>query len=107
MVDDDVYIGSTVQPLCKIMVNHRCDAKREGMCRKLYNKMSEYGFDNFYIELVEEWPCENIEQLHQREGYYIRLIGTLTGKISGRSRKEYDLENAEEYQTWRDDHKEK
>ena len=30
--------------------------------------MNELGIDNFYIELVEELSCENIEQLRKREG---------------------------------------
>ena len=58
MSDDDVYIGSTVQPMCRRMGNHRSDGKKEGMvCIKLYTKMEEYGFWEFFIEIVEEYPC--------------------------------------------------
>ena len=43
----------------------------------------------FFIELVEEVPCENIEQLLKIEGKYIRSIGTLNIHIAGRTSSEY------------------
>ena len=55
--------------------------------------MRIHGVDNFYIELVEEYPCENIEQLRQREGHYIREFGTLNRNIAGRSKEEWTAEN--------------
>ena len=67
-IDDDCYVGSTCQPLSKRMAKHRESmhntVKKD---RKLYAKMHELGVDNFYIELIEEFPCENIEQLRKRE----------------------------------------
>ena len=47
------------------------------------------GVDNFYIELVEEYPCENLEQLRKREGQFIREFGTLNHQIAGRTKQEY------------------
>ena len=95
-IDDDIYIGSTTQPLSKRMVGHRSDMKskrREHYI--LYQKMNELGIDNFYIELIEEYPCENKEQLLAKEGEYIRKMATLNHRIQGRS-----------YQEWLDDTKE-
>ena len=57
--------------------------------------MKEHGVEHFYIELIEEHPCENGEQLRKREGHYIREIGTLNKKIDGRTKKEYLEENRE------------
>ena len=34
--------------------------------------MEEIGVEHFRIELIEEAPCENIEQLRAIEGKYIR-----------------------------------
>ena len=50
--DDDIYVGSTTQPLCKIMAGHRMNLK----CKphhKLHQKMADVGLDKFYIELLK------------------------------------------------------
>ena len=96
-IDNDCYVGSTTQRLSKRMAKHR-----EDMCRKttskskLYTKMRELGPENFYIELIEEFPCENIEQLRKREGELIRLLGTLNIHIAGRSKQQWDIDHRDE-----------
>ena len=50
--------------------------------------MREIGIDSFYIELYENFNCENIEQLLKKEGQLIREIGNLNKKNSGRTDKE-------------------
>ena len=57
--------------------------------------MREIGVDRFRIQLLEEYPCEDKYQLRQREGYYIRQIGTLNQIVAGRTHKEYYEENKE------------
>jgi hypothetical protein len=94
-IDDDVYIGSTCQPLSKRMAYHRRDMKGYKKERKLYSKMNELGSDQFYIDLVEEYPCMNKDQLRKKEGEYIRSMGTLSSLISGRTKKEWTLEKIE------------
>ena len=95
-VDDDCYVGSTTQPLSKRMAAHRknmtANAKRN---RLLYTKMRLLGVDSFYIELIEDFPCESVEQLRQREGHFIREIGTLNHIIAGRTKKEWTQEHIE------------
>ena len=95
-ITDDIYVGSTTQPLSKRMAYHREDAKREKhKHRTFYLKINEIGIENFYIELIEDCPCETLEQLRKREGYYIRKMGTLNHKIAGRTKKEYSDDNKE------------
>ena len=92
-VDNDIYIGSTCSPLSKRMSGHRTDMRaRPNTCSKLYQKMEEIGLDKFYIELILEYPCENKEQLHAKEGEYIRKYGTLNNVVAGRSKKEHYIE---------------
>ena len=86
--NDDVYIGSTTQKLSKRMTNHRTQAKN-GKNHLLYQQMREIGDDKFYIELIEDYPCENLEQLNKREGEYIREMATLNEKVAGRTKQEY------------------
>ena len=93
-IDDDVYVGSTCQPLSKRMAQHRQDAVRSLYSKRIvYEKMTRMGFDHFYIELVEECPCDNKEQLRKKEGQYIRDIATLNNNVAGRSKSEYKHDN--------------
>ena len=56
--------------------------------------MRQEGEDTFYIELTEDYPCENVEQLHKREGELIReSAASLNKQIAGRTRQEWIEEN--------------
>ena len=59
-INDDVYVGSTTISLAKRMAKHRWSCKNQPH-RKLYELMGELGIDNFYIELIEDCPCDNKE----------------------------------------------
>ena len=93
-IDDEVYVGSTCQPISKRMAAHRSYRNRNKN-QKVHKHMNDLGVENFYIELLEEFPCENKEQLRKREGYHIRDIGTLNTHIAGRSKGEYYIDNKE------------
>ena len=88
-VDDACYVGSTCQALSNRMAYHRkARARKVKNTKGIYSKMLEIGVDKFYIELIENYPCDNIEQLRKREGEYIRQLGTLNINIAGRTPKE-------------------
>ena len=72
-IDNEIYVGRTAQALHRRFQKHKSNINND-ICkeRKLYKKMLQLGVDNFYIELIEEFPCENIEQLRKREGELIR-----------------------------------
>ena len=54
MIDKDIYIGSTCQPLSKRMAKHRSSLNTTHKKHyKLYQKMKDIGVENFYIELLE------------------------------------------------------
>ena len=96
-VDDDIYIGSTTQALSKRMVKHRSKVEsKEANHYKLYQKMKNIGVENFYIELIKDFPCETLEQLRAEEGKFIREMGTLSFMVAGRDRKQHYEENKEE-----------
>ena len=51
-IDDLIYIGSTADKLCKRMVAHRMNAKRENTKNtKIYTHINLHGIDNFKIIL--------------------------------------------------------
>ena len=95
-VNDDIYVGSTCQALSKRMYEHRstCNNSYDAKA-KLYQLMREIGQDNFYIELIETYPCNSKEELNAKEGYYIRERATLNMAIAGRKPKQYKQENKE------------
>ena len=95
-ITNDIYVGSTCQPLSKRMAKHRetrTDPNKQH--HKIHSKMNELGVENFYIELIEEYPCENNDQLRAREGHFIREMATLNGRIECRDRKEHYQDNKE------------
>ena len=96
-INDQIYVGSTTQPLSKRIEKHRSSAKdlKRGRCT-LCQLMNELGVPNFYIKPIEEYPCENIEQLRLKEGEHIRKMATLNDQIAGRTTLEYRKENKEQ-----------
>ena len=101
-ISDDIYIGSTTQSLSKRMQKHRSSmtSERDGNML-IYQKMREIGKEHFYIELYEEYPCENIEQLRKREGEIIReLKPTLNKRIEDRTLLEWKQDNKQKMQEY-------
>ena len=71
--NDEVYVGSTCNPLHKRMSYHRSVVNHPKYeHRNLYKMMDEVGIQNFNIELIEDFPCNNKDQLRRREGHFIR-----------------------------------
>ena len=56
--------------------------------------MREIEKEHFYIELLEDFKCENKKQLTNREGYFIREFKpVLNDRIEGRTKKQYQEDN--------------
>jgi len=87
-----IYVGSTTQTLAQRLGQHKSKSYKDS--RNLY-KIINNEWEKWYIELYEECPCENKEQLCKKEGEVIREIGTINKCIAGRTRKEYYQDNFE------------
>ena len=84
-----VYVGSTIQSLAVRLGEHKRDSKRDGYIKvAFYNQIQDW--NDWYIELYENFPCFSIEELRKREGEVIREIGTLNKNIAGRTKTDYD-----------------
>jgi len=93
--DTKIYVGSTIQSLAVRFGGHKKHSKIEKyMNMKLYIEVNN-DWSKWYIELYENFPCDNREQLLKREGEITRLIGTLNSRIEGRDSKQYYIDNAE------------
>ena len=90
---NECYYGSTIQPLSKRIGKHRSDYKRykDGKCNNVtsFILFDKYGVENCKIELVEDCDCKTKEELHKREGFYIRNNECVNKVITGRTWKEY------------------
>lgn len=90
----DVYVGSTSVPLFNRLDGHIFDSQRRPGV-KIYERINN-DWKNWYIELYENYPCENKQQLHRREGEVQRILcSNLNTVIAGRTLKEYTVENRE------------
>jgi hypothetical protein len=88
-----VYVGSTVKSLSRRL---QCHKSRSINCQNmlLYSTIAN-NWDDWFIQLYEDFPCDNRKQLCKREGEIIRLIGTLNTNIAGRSLNEYQNDNVD------------
>jgi GIY-YIG catalytic domain len=59
-INNLIYIGSTVQLLYKRMANHRNDANK-GYQTNLHRAMRHLGYHNFYIILIKEIQCTDLD----------------------------------------------
>lgn len=98
--DTKIYVGSTIQSLAVRLGGHKKLSKTDKcMNRKLYIEVNN-DWSDWYIELYENYPCENKEQLLKREGEIIRQIGNLNLKIEGRDKKQYYIDNADKFKQY-------
>ena len=90
--DTLIYVGSTIEPLCRRMSKHKYDSLNKPTIF-FYQHIDDW--DNWYIELFENFPCNSKEELNKREGERIREIGTVNKQIAGRTDKEWYKDNKE------------
>jgi group I intron endonuclease len=92
-VNDFVYVGSTTQTISQRWAEHMTNVRGKNKKHsKIYRAIEELGVDNFYIEFVEAWPCENKGQLCAREGHHIRQLDSVKNgyndRVAGRTDKQ-------------------
>lgn len=92
--EGDVYYGSTCEDyLSKRFVCHRSSYKqwKNGKNKFItaFSLFEKYGLDNCSIVLVENYPCESVDELRSRESYYIRNNKCVNKCIPDRSMKEW------------------
>jgi len=88
---DDIYIGSTTDALHKRLNGHKTK-KNKCNSKILFEK-----YNDVKIELIEEYPCENKQQLNRREGEIMRLNKKhiVNHCIAGRTVKEFHIDNVD------------
>jgi hypothetical protein len=110
------YIGSTIQPLPKVLYEHKkhyrhfCkEVKKweevEPEWRKTLKSESAFEiakYDDCYIELLENCCCDSLPELKKRQGELVRehkeYVVNLT--IPGRTRDQFRRDNPERYKAY-------
>ncbi len=95
---DDIYIGSTTLSLARRKSKHKCDNTNSTLLFEKYTDVR--------IELLEECPCDNKEQLHKKEGEYIRNNKCVNERIPKRTNKEWQQDNKEHLKIYVENNKE-
>ena len=97
--ETEIYIGSTHQSLTRRFSKHKSNYKawKDGKYGKnssciLFEK---YGIENCKIYLIENYPCNNREELNAREGYHIKLNNCVNKVIAGRTKQQWRQDNPE------------
>jgi hypothetical protein len=85
---DLVYYGSTVNPLYKRKNDHK-NRFKNGKFECSSSKLFELGIDDVEITLVESIICNNKEELHKRERFYIENNNCVNKVVPTRTYKEY------------------
>ena len=88
----EVYVGSTVRDMEDRLYEHKSSSNK--CCSKQIIDRN-----NYYIEILETYPCNNEFELRRKEGEYQKSIECINHYIAGRTRKEscknYDQVNKE------------
>lgn len=75
-----VYVGSTIRTLDSRMGGHRSHWKNFNDVYAEYIR-SNGGPRNFRIELIMDYPCRSLQELTDKEGYFIRIMKPLCNVI--------------------------
>jgi hypothetical protein len=78
----DIYYGSTCSTLSERWGRHKPFATNKTSALTILQ------FEDAYIELVEEFPCNNKQELHVRERFYIENNPCVNKQTPGRTKQE-------------------
>ena len=90
-ITGETYYGSTVNTLAKRMHTHRDVAKENS--KNSYTSKSIMARGDYDYSLVENYKCNNKQELHARERYWIENNECVNRKVPGRTPKEWYQNN--------------
>ena len=68
-INEDYYIGSTIQPLRKRLSDHKCDKREKSTALTHYMSQCKA---KYYIELIKDFPCNFKYELECEEGRIVK-----------------------------------
>ena len=104
------YIGSTTQSLSrrlsKHLSNYKCYNNNDNTKKYCLTSYLVLECDDYKIELLEAYPCNNRQQLEKKEGEYIKNNECCNKCVVGRTTKEYNEEHKEKYKEYNKQYRE-
>jgi hypothetical protein len=113
---DKYYIGSTIQPLPKVLYEHKQRYQRSCEEEKVWQEVdpewrkklkAETSFeivkyDDCYIELLENHKCASLNELKKRQGELVRenVNSIVNTKIPARTKDQYRRDNPEKQKAY-------
>ena len=86
-ITGEIYYGSTCNTLAKRMGKHRDEAKENS--KKNCSSRSIIVRDDYAYSLIEKYECNNKQELHARERYWIENNECVNKYVPGRTNKEW------------------
>ena len=105
--DSLIYVGSTIQSLSKRHHGHKRDYNCYNGKERYITSFKIIECGDTYIELLETYPCNTKEELHTREGHWIRKLDCVNRCIAGRTQKQWRKENKDHLYKQRKQYREK
>ena len=91
----NIYIGSTCEPiLSRRLAQHKSDYKK--YLNGKHNFITSFEIlknENYEIILVENFPCNNKDELHAKERFYIENNECINKVVPNRTNKEWKKQN--------------
>ena len=92
-----IYYGSTTETIAQRLAKHKANHKAYNN-DNTKNYCSSYlvlDCEDYKIELLEDYACNNRGQLCKKEGEYIKNNECINKQIAGRTKQEYRNDNAD------------
>ena len=89
---NEIYIGSTKCPLNDRLSKHKYDSKR----RTDLASSQIIKRNNYHIELIENYPCNNSKELLEREQYWMLKTVNINIQSATLNKREYDKQHKRE-----------
>jgi hypothetical protein len=92
-----VYYGSTCETLPQRLAKHKYANKvyNEGNTQHYCSSYLIFECEDYKMELVEEYPSNNKQQLLKKEAEYIKANQCVNPQIPGRTKQEWEQDNKE------------
>ncbi len=71
---NDIYIGSTINGYCRLIVHKNAYKNREGNKHRTSKNISAFKilqYEDCEMKLIENYPCNSKRELEERESHYI------------------------------------
>lgn len=90
-INGHTYIGATIQELeHHLLKKYEMSKQSNQQNYPLSKEFKEHGFENFTIELLQNFPCETVKELNEEKANYIKEYQPFLNKLKFLTRSDWD-----------------